>query len=75
MILFDEDTPIELIRAIRPDVLIKGADYSPDQVVGSEFVVGYGGKLVLVGFVSGESTSGRHRENGDTIEAGNRSHN
>ena len=58
VVLFDEDTPIELIKAIRPDVLIKGADYAPDQVVGGDFVASYGGELVLVEMVAGESSSG-----------------
>ena len=43
--LFDEETPAEIIRAVRPDVLVKGADYRPDQVVGADFVQSYGGRL------------------------------
>jgi D-beta-D-heptose 7-phosphate kinase / D-beta-D-heptose 1-phosphate adenosyltransferase len=38
VVFFDEDTPLELVRAIRPDVIIKGADYRADQVVGADFV-------------------------------------
>ncbi|MEQ9608554.1 MAG: bifunctional heptose 7-phosphate kinase/heptose 1-phosphate adenyltransferase, partial [Kiloniellaceae bacterium] len=45
VILFDEDTPIDLIEAVRPEVLVKGADYRPDQVVGGSFVEGYGDRV------------------------------
>lgn len=55
--LFDEDTPLAAIEAIRPDVLVKGADYSEAQVVGAEIVRGSGGKVVLVPLVAGQSTS------------------
>lgn len=47
VVVFDEDTPIDLIRAIRPDVLVKGADYSLDQVVGASDVLGWGGEVHL----------------------------
>jgi D-beta-D-heptose 7-phosphate kinase/D-beta-D-heptose 1-phosphate adenosyltransferase len=57
VVLFDEDTPMELIRAIRPDVIVKGADYRADQVVGADFVKSYGGDVVLARLVDGESTS------------------
>lgn len=57
VVLFDEDTPLELIKAIRPDVLVKGADYRVDQVVGGDIVQGYGGEVVLARLVDGESTS------------------
>ncbi|MBI1212430.1 MAG: D-glycero-beta-D-manno-heptose-7-phosphate kinase [Alphaproteobacteria bacterium] len=58
VVLFDEETPIKLIEAIRPDVLIKGADYTVDQVVGAPFVQSYGGKVVLAALTPGQSTSG-----------------
>jgi D-beta-D-heptose 7-phosphate kinase/D-beta-D-heptose 1-phosphate adenosyltransferase len=54
---FDEDTPIELIKAARPDVLIKGADYSIEGVVGHEFVQSYGGQVKLAEIVDGYSTT------------------
>ena len=54
---FAEDTPIKLIEAIRPDVLIKGADYTIDQVVGAEFVQAHGGRVVLVPLQQGQSTT------------------
>jgi rfaE bifunctional protein nucleotidyltransferase chain/domain len=55
--LFDEDTPAELIRALLPDVLVKGADYAPTEVVGRDIVEANGGRLVLVPLVPGQSTS------------------
>jgi D-beta-D-heptose 7-phosphate kinase/D-beta-D-heptose 1-phosphate adenosyltransferase len=56
--LFDEDTPLELITALRPDLLFKGADYSIDQVVGGEFVQSYGGRVSLIDLEQGHSTTG-----------------
>jgi D-beta-D-heptose 7-phosphate kinase / D-beta-D-heptose 1-phosphate adenosyltransferase len=57
VVLFDEDTPLELIRQIRPDILVKGADYTKDQVVGHEIVESYGGKVTLIPLVDNASTS------------------
>ncbi|MEI9985856.1 MAG: D-glycero-beta-D-manno-heptose-7-phosphate kinase [Aliidongia sp.] len=54
---FAEDTPIRLIEAIRPDVLIKGADYTVDQVVGADFVQAHGGRVALVPLEQGQSTT------------------
>lgn len=54
---FDEDTPVRLIQAARPDVLIKGADYSEDQVVGGDLVKSWGGEVKLAAIVEGYSTS------------------
>lgn len=54
---FDEDTPIRLIEAARPDVLIKGADYSEDQVVGGDLVKSWGGVVRLAEIVEGYSTT------------------
>jgi D-beta-D-heptose 7-phosphate kinase/D-beta-D-heptose 1-phosphate adenosyltransferase len=55
--LFDEETPLRLIEAIRPEVLVKGGDYSETQVVGADLVRSWGGKLVLVPLVEGRSTT------------------
>lgn len=55
--LFDEDTPKELIESIRPDVLVKGGDYSVANIVGAEFVQSYGGTVAIVPFVEGYSTT------------------
>jgi rfaE bifunctional protein nucleotidyltransferase chain/domain len=54
---FDEDTPARLIGALLPDVLVKGGDYSPDAVVGRHAVEAAGGRLVLIPFVTGRSTT------------------
>jgi D-beta-D-heptose 7-phosphate kinase/D-beta-D-heptose 1-phosphate adenosyltransferase len=55
---FAEDTPLDLIRAVLPDVLIKGADYTIDQVVGADIVRQAGGEVALIGLVPGRSTTG-----------------
>ncbi|MFA6058964.1 MAG: D-glycero-beta-D-manno-heptose 1-phosphate adenylyltransferase [Taibaiella sp.] len=55
--LFDENTPLELIQAIRPDVIVKGGDYTPETVVGNDFVTSYGGQVVIVPTVEGFSTT------------------
>jgi len=57
LISFDDDTPLRLIEKIRPDVLVKGADYRKEQVVGWEIVEGYGGRVALAPLVDGRSTS------------------
>ncbi len=55
--LFDEDTPLALIRTLRPDVLVKGADYAPDAIVGAKDVEGWGGRVVRVPLVQDMSTT------------------
>ncbi len=57
VIRFEEDTPLELIRALQPDVLVKGGDYTPETVVGREIVEGRGGRLALIPFLPGHSTT------------------
>jgi len=57
VVIFDEDTPLALIRALRPDVLVKGADYARDQIVGADEVEGWGGRVVRVPLVAGKSTT------------------
>ena len=57
VVLFDEDTPLELIRALRPDVLFKGADYAIDEVVGADVVRAYGGEVGLIELEEGHSTT------------------
>lgn len=57
VILFDEDTPLNLINAIEPEVLAKGSDYTEDQVVGAKEVKAWGGKVALIDLVQGRSTS------------------
>lgn len=66
VVVFGEDTPLDLIRALKPDVLVKGADYTVDQVVGAEDVQSWGGQVVLASLVDGQSTTGTiARMNGD----------
>jgi D-beta-D-heptose 7-phosphate kinase/D-beta-D-heptose 1-phosphate adenosyltransferase len=57
VVVFDEDTPLELIEAVRPDLLVKGGDYAASEVVGAEVVASYGGKVVLAPLADGHSTS------------------
>ena len=57
VILFDEDTPLNLINAIQPNVIAKGSDYSADQVVGGKEVQSWGGEIALIDLVEGRSTS------------------
>jgi rfaE bifunctional protein nucleotidyltransferase chain/domain len=58
VVLFDEDTPYELIRQIQPDILVKGADYKPEEIVGYDIVMAKGGKVITLDFLPGYSTSG-----------------
>ncbi|MBZ9697760.1 MULTISPECIES: D-glycero-beta-D-manno-heptose-7-phosphate kinase [unclassified Mesorhizobium] len=58
VIVFDEDTPLALIEALLPDILVKGADYTIDTVVGADVVQKAGGRVVLVDLVAGKSTTG-----------------
>jgi rfaE bifunctional protein nucleotidyltransferase chain/domain len=57
VVLFSEDTPLELIRALSPDVLVKGADYTLDKIVGADIVQAAGGRVVRVPIVAGFSTT------------------
>ncbi len=57
VVVFEEDTPIKLIEAIRPDVLVKGGDYTPDTVVGRDLVESYGGRVVICSQIGNLSTT------------------
>lgn len=57
VVVFDEDTPLELIRSLRPHILVKGGDYTPEGVVGKDLVESYGGRVELIQFVDGKSTT------------------
>ena len=57
VVLFEQDTPIELVRAIEPDVLVKGGDYSPETIVGADLVTARGGRVVVIPLVDGHSTT------------------
>jgi D-beta-D-heptose 7-phosphate kinase/D-beta-D-heptose 1-phosphate adenosyltransferase len=57
VVIFEEDTPLELIQALRPNVLVKGADYRREDVVGGDFVEANGGQVLLANLVAGQSTT------------------
>lgn len=57
VVFFSEDTPLELIRAVQPDVLVKGGDWKPEQIVGSDIVLEKGGEVRSLPFVEGYSTT------------------
>ncbi len=57
VVRFNEDTPLELIKALQPDVLVKGGDYTLDTVVGRDAVETYGGHVVIIPLIPGHSTS------------------
>jgi rfaE bifunctional protein nucleotidyltransferase chain/domain len=57
VVIFEEDTPLELIKAIKPDVLVKGADWDLERIVGADFVLSYGGRVERVAFSFDISTS------------------
>ena len=57
VVVFDEDTPLELITALRPDVVVKGGDYSEDTIVGAKEVKSWGGRVVVVPLTPGHSTT------------------
>jgi D-glycero-beta-D-manno-heptose 1-phosphate adenylyltransferase len=55
--LFEEDTPKDLIEAVKPDILVKGGDYTISNIVGADFVLGNGGSVEVIPFVEGYSTT------------------
>jgi D-beta-D-heptose 7-phosphate kinase/D-beta-D-heptose 1-phosphate adenosyltransferase len=57
VVLFDADTPEELIKLIKPDVLVKGGDYTYETIVGADYVSSIGGKVVTIPLVEGKSTT------------------
>ncbi len=57
VIIFSEETPANLIHQVKPDILVKGGDYSLDEIVGRDFVQSYGGKVVTIPLVKGKSTT------------------
>jgi rfaE bifunctional protein nucleotidyltransferase chain/domain len=57
VVVFEEDTPLELIRELRPDVLVKGGDYTPDMIAGASEVQSWGGRVVIVPLTAGHSTT------------------
>jgi rfaE bifunctional protein nucleotidyltransferase chain/domain len=57
VVVFDEDTPHELVKHLQPNVIVKGGDYSADAIVGADVVTARGGRVVVVPLVSGQSTT------------------
>ena len=57
MIIFNEENPLKLVKKLKPTILVKGADYTKEQVVGGEFVESYGGEIKLVKLTKGKSSS------------------
>ncbi|MBK7906827.1 MAG: D-glycero-beta-D-manno-heptose 1-phosphate adenylyltransferase [Gemmatimonadetes bacterium] len=57
VVVFDEDTPLELVRALEPDVIVKGGDYAPESVVGADLVRARGGRVVIIPLTPGQSTT------------------
>ena len=57
VVLFDEETPYELIKAVNPDVLVKGADYTIDKIVGADLVIANGGEVKTIDYIAGYSNS------------------
>lgn len=58
VVIFNESTPLELITKLQPDVLVKGGDYQPEQIVGASEVMSWGGRVVINPLVEGFSTTG-----------------
>ena len=57
VVVFEEDTPLELLKAVTPDILVKGGDYSLETIVGADIVLGRGGEVKSLAFVDGYSTT------------------
>ncbi|MFN0176055.1 MAG: D-glycero-beta-D-manno-heptose 1-phosphate adenylyltransferase [Saprospiraceae bacterium] len=57
VVVFEEDTPIELIKIVQPEILVKGGDWKPEQIVGADLVLAYGGQVLSLPFVQGYSTT------------------
>ena len=57
VVVFDEDTPLELVRTLQPDVIVKGGDYAPDTIVGADDVTARGGRVVVIPLTAGQSTT------------------
>jgi rfaE bifunctional protein nucleotidyltransferase chain/domain len=57
IVIFDEETPLDLIEKIKPDILVKGGDYREEQIAGYDVVRKYGGKVIIMDFIPGYSTS------------------
>ncbi len=58
VVIFAEDTPLDLVTRLQPDVIVKGGDYDPDSIVGADVVRARGGRVVVIPLVPGQSTTG-----------------
>jgi len=58
IVIFQEDTPYELIRLVQPDILVKGADYQPEEIAGHDLVLARGGEIITIPLTEGYSTTG-----------------
>ncbi len=69
VVLFDDDTPLRADRGLLPDVLVKGGDYRPEEIVGAAEVTAAGGRVVVADLVPGRSTTGiLHRLHSETSD-------
>ncbi len=66
VVIFDEDTPLDLVTALQPDVIVKGGDYAPDAAAGADVVRARGGDVVIVPLTPGQSTTAIVRQLRDT---------
>jgi rfaE bifunctional protein nucleotidyltransferase chain/domain len=57
VVFFDADTPLDLIRSIQPDILVKGGDYRPEEIIGHDVVKANGGDVITIDFIPGYSTT------------------
>jgi D-beta-D-heptose 7-phosphate kinase/D-beta-D-heptose 1-phosphate adenosyltransferase len=69
VVVFEEDTPLELIRQVRPAVLVKGGDYTRTQVVGHDIVEAEGGEVILINLVPGHSTTSMVKRSGKSAKS------
>jgi len=57
VVIFDQDTPYDLVKLIKPDIIAKGGDYTPESIVGADLVLDNGGQVIVIPLVEGKSTS------------------
>jgi rfaE bifunctional protein nucleotidyltransferase chain/domain len=65
VVVFTEDTPLELVKTLKPDVIVKGGDYTEETIVGAKEVKGWGGRVVVVPLTPGQSTTAIIRKLGE----------
>ena len=57
ILIFEEETPLNLIKSLSPDIIVKGGDYKEEEVVGGKYIINKGGKVIIIPFVEGKSTT------------------